>query len=317
MSLGFRLLPEQASTFAERLDALYYFLIAVSVFFSLLIFFLVITFAVKYRRRSDDERPLPITGDLRLEMLWTIIPLCLVMVMFTWGANLYFTMSSPPAEAMEILVVAKQWMWKFQHQQGQREINELHVPVGQPIKLTMASEDVIHSFYVPAFRIKMDVIPGRYTTTWFEATKTGDYHLFCAEYCGTTHSGMGGRVIAMKPTRYQQWLSGGVTGESPVVAGERLFQQLGCDTCHLAVSGARGPALDRLFGKPVQLRSGETVIVDETYIRESILSPNAKIVSGYQPIMPTFKGLISEEGLLEVIAYIRSLGTEQKTKAKR
>ncbi|MFQ5983180.1 MAG: cytochrome c oxidase subunit II, partial [Woeseiaceae bacterium] len=232
MQLGFPLIPDQASTIAGRVDALYYFLVAVAVFFTILIFVLIIYFAIKYRRRAEGERAQPVADNLRLEIVWTVIPLVIVMVSFAWGARLYFTMSRPPADALEISVVGKQWMWKLQHPTGQREIDELHVPVGRPVKLTMASEDVIHSFYVPAFRIKMDVVPGRYTTAWFEATKTGEYHLFCAEYCGAKHSTMIGRVVVMEPMEYQRWLSGGVIGEPPEVAGERLFLQLGCNACH-------------------------------------------------------------------------------------
>ena len=231
------------------------------------------------------------------------------MVMFGWGASLYFTISRPPAEALAITVVGKQWMWKFQHPQGPREINQLHIPVGRPVQLTMASEDVIHSVYVPAFRVKMDVVPGRYTSMWFEATQTGTYHLFCAEYCGTSHAGMIGQVTVLTPTAYEAWLSGGTAGESPVAAGERLFQQLGCQSCHRPDAVGRGPSLQGLFGQTQRLQSGASIVVDEAYVRESILLPNAKIVAGYTPIMPTFQGQISEEGLLQIIAYIRSLGT--------
>ncbi len=302
------LFPEQASTVAKQVDALYFFLVIVSVFFSTLIFLLVFYFAIKYRRRSEAEMPAPIHGSLRLELLWTLIPLGLAMTMFTWGAKLYFAVSRPPADALEINVVSKQWMWKFQHPTGQREINELHVPWGQPVKLMMASEDVIHSLYVPAFRVKKDVLPGRYSTLWFEATRTGKYHLFCAEYCGTEHSLMGGYVIVMEPVEYQNWLSGGATGESLAAAGEKRFQQLGCNTCHRAEPEARGPALVGLFGKAVQLQDGGTTTADEAYIRESILNPKARMVSGYQPLMPTYQGLISEEGVLQLIAYIKSLG---------
>ena len=302
------LFPAQASSVAARVDALFLFLVLVSTFFATLIFVLVLYFAIRYRRRSETEQPTSIHGDLRLELLWTLIPLGLVMIMFFWGARLFVTLSYPPANALEIYAVGKQWMWKFQHPSGQREINELHVPLGQPVKLTMASEDVIHSFFVPAFRVKMDVVPGRYTTTWFEATRSGDYHLFCAEYCGTTHAGMIGRVVVLTPADYEQWLSGGASEESVEMTGERLFQQLGCHTCHRPDTGARGPALEGVFGHQVQLQSGETITVDESYVRESILQPNAKIVAGYQPLMPTFQGQISEEGLLQIIAYIRSLG---------
>jgi cytochrome c oxidase subunit 2 len=234
------------------------------------------------------------------------------MVMFVWGASLYVTMSSPPEAALQIHVVGKQWMWKFQHPEGPREINELHVPAGQPVQLLMTSEDVIHSVYVPAFRIKMDAVPGRYTTTWFEATQTGTFHLFCTEYCGTSHAGMTGRVVVMPPAEYEKWLSGSVTGETPVQAGERLFNQLGCHTCHRAAPGGQGPTLVGVFGQPVRLQSGEEAIVDEAYLRESILYPNAKVVAGYSPIMPTFQGQMSEEDILHILAYIRSLGMQQQ-----
>ena len=305
------LFPPQASTFAAQVDGLYAFLIAVSVVFGGLIVCLLVYFAVKYRRRTELERPALVQGDIRLELLWTIIPLCLAMTMFTWGASLYVTMFSPPQEALEIHVVGKQWMWKFQHPEGPREINELHVPAGQPVQLLMTSEDVIHSVYVPAFRIKMDAVPGRYTTTWFEAIQTGTFHLFCAEYCGTSHAEMIGRVVVMSPDEYEQWLGGDVTGETPVQTGERLFQQLGCHTCHRAESDGRGPTLVGVFGQTVRLQSGEETVVDEGYLRESILRPNAKVVAGYPPIMPTFQGQISEEDILHILAYIRSLGTQQ------
>jgi cytochrome c oxidase subunit 2 len=306
------LFPPQASTFAAQVDGLYAFLVAVSVVFGGLIVCLLVYFAVKYRRRTELGQPGPIHEDVRLELLWTFIPLALTMTMFAWGASLYVTMSSPPEAALQIHVVGKQWMWKFQHPEGPREINELHVPVGQPVQLVMTSEDVIHSVYVPAFRIKMDAVPGRYTTTWFEATKIGVFHLFCAEYCGTNHAGMIGRVVVMSPAEYAQWLSGGATEETPVQMGERLFQQLGCHTCHRADAGGQGPTLVGVFGQPVRLQSGEETVADDAYLRESILRPNAKIVAGYPPIMPTFQGQISEEGILHILAYIRSLGTHKQ-----
>src|SRR5262249_43940276 len=302
------LFPQQASTGAARVDALFLFLMVVSVFFASLIFFLILYFAIKYRRRSEAEQPRPIFGDLRLEVLWTVIPLGLTMIMFVWGARLYFTTATPPADALEITVVGKQWMWKFQHPEGQREINELHVPVGRPVKLTMASEDVIHSFFVPAFRVKMDVVSGRYSATWFTAIKPGTFHLFCAQYCGTVHAGMGGRVVVMTPTAYEAWLSGGATGESLMAAGERLFQQLGCSTCHRPDGTGVGPALVGFFGQTGPRQSGKRVVADKANIGKSVLTPPAKIVAGYQPLMPTFQGLVSEEGLLQIIAYIRSLG---------
>jgi cytochrome c oxidase subunit II len=317
MGSGFPLFPEQASSFAARVDALYFFLIAITTFFVTLIFSLVIYFAAKYRRRSEAERPRPVATDVRLEILWTVIPLILVMISFAWGARLYLTMSEAPVDAMEIRAVGRQWMWKFQHPTGSREINQLHVPIGTPIKIILASEDVVHSFYVPAFRVKMDVVPGRYTAAWFEATKEGAFHLFCAEYCGTQHSGMIGRVVVMKPADYQRWLSGSSGDEPPAVAGEALFKQRGCAGCHALQSGAMGPSLRGLFGSRVKLQSGQTITADEAYIRESILNPKAKIVAGYQPIMPTFQGQLGEEQLHQLIAYLKSLGTEPEPDQRR
>ena len=317
MNLGFPLFPEQASAMAARVDALFYFLVAVSVFFVALIFFVIVVFAIKYRRRAEDERPKPIEGQLWLEVFWSVIPFGLTMVMFVWGAIIFFDIHNPPDDALEISVVGRQWMWKAQHPTGQSEINELHVPVRQAVKLMMTSEDVIHDFYLPAFRIKQDVLPGRYTSVWFEATKAGIYQLFCAEYCGTQHSGMIGRVVVLEPAEFERWLSGGVTGMSMVDQGASLFKRFGCETCHRAGGTNRGPSLAGLFGKPVQLQGGKTVIADEDYIRESILDPRAKIVSGYQPVMPTFKGLVSEEGLLQLIAYIKSLNTAERKAAQR
>ncbi len=316
MWTDFPLFPDQASTFAGELDTLYLFLVGLSCLFAGLIFLLILIFAIRFRRRSEDERPRAILGDLRLELLWSVIPLGLALGVFAWAADLYFTMYSPPPEAMEVFVVGKQWMWKLQHPEGNREINELHVPVGQPVRLTMTSEDVIHSFFIPAFRIKMDVVPGRYTTAWFEATRAGEYHLFCAEYCGTKHSRMIGRVVVMNPADYETWLSGGRKGESLEVSGERLFQELGCATCHKPDSKERGPVLDGLFGKSVKLKSGESVIADETYIRESILKPKTKMLEGYKPLMPTFEGQISEEGILQLIAYVKSLETAERIEAE-
>jgi len=309
------LFPEQASTFARNVDLLYFFLVAVSLFFSVLIFTTVFYFAVRYRRRSETEIPKPIEGSLVLELAWAGLPLILVMIMFSWGAVIFFRMHSPPARAIRIDVVGKQWMWKIQHPNGRREINELHVPLGQPVRLNMISEDVIHSFYVPAFRVKQDVLPGRYSELWFEATKTGTYHLFCAEYCGTKHSAMGGSVVVMDPADFEQWLAGTPAGETMEQAGERLFVQHNCITCHNPSSGARGPLLDGLYGTRIRLGTGETITMDESYVRESILNPQAKVVAGYRPVMPTFQGQISEEGILELIAYIKSLARQQQPAA--
>ena len=228
--------------------------------------------------------------------------------MFTWGASIFFKESRPPDDSMQIYVVGKQWMWKLQHMEGQREINELHIPVGRPVRLTMTSEDVIHSFFVPAFRTKQDVVPGRYSTTWFTATKPGKYHLFCAEYCGTNHSRMIGWVYAMEPQEYEAWLSGGRAFGSLAENGEKLFQDLACGNCHKPDGSGRCPTLVGLYGKNVQLASGQTVRADEAYIRESILQPNARIVAGFQPLMPTFQGLVTEEGVLQLVEYIKSMG---------
>jgi cytochrome c oxidase subunit 2 len=307
MKETFPLFPHAASTLAGRVDALYFYLIAWSVVFTLIISLSILYFAIKYRRRSESELPHGVEGSLKLEIAWSVIPLLIALTFFFWGASVFFAINRPPNDAIEISVVGKQWMWKFQHSDGQREINELHVPIGRPVKLTMASEDVIHSFYVPAFRVKRDVLPNRVATMWFEATRRGRYHLFCAEYCGTKHSGMIGWLEVMDPIDFQAWLAGGSGSESLASAGGKLFVQHACNTCHRPDSLARGPNLEGLFGKKVQLQDGRTIVVDETYIRESIVMPNAKLVAGYQPIMPTFQGLISEEGLLQLIAYVKSL----------
>jgi cytochrome c oxidase subunit II len=304
---GTPLFPESASTMASRVDSLYFFLLAISIFFSLLIAGLIVFYAVKYRRRAADSVGSEIKGGLVLELTWTIVPLLITMVIFVWGASVFFAMARPPDETINIYVVGKQWMWKFQHLDGQREINELHVPVGRPVKLIMTSEDVIHDVFVPAFRIKADVVPGRYTHLWFQSTKPGRYRLFCAEYCGTKHSGMIGQVVVMDPSEYQTWLSGGASEGSLASAGAKLFQDLACNTCHRPDAQGRGPVLEGLFGKTVALQNGETLTVDEAYVRESILQPAAKITSGFQPIMPTFQGLVTEEQLLELIEYVKSL----------
>ncbi|HLN93007.1 MAG TPA: cytochrome c oxidase subunit II [Thermoanaerobaculia bacterium] len=307
MKETFPLFPNAASTVAGRVDALYFYLITVSVVFTLLIALSILYFAIKYRRRSESELPRGVEGSLKLEIAWSVIPLVIALSFFFWGASVFFAINRPPPDALEVSVVGKQWMWKVQHADGQREINELHVPVGRPVRLTMTSEDTIHSFYVPAFRIKRDVLPGRVSTMWFQATRTGRFHLFCAEYCGTKHSGMIGWIDVMDPVEFQAWLSGGSGSESLASAGSKLFAQHACNTCHRSDSLARGPNLEGVFGKTVALQDGRTVTADETYIRESIVMPNAKIVAGFQPIMPTFQGLISEEGLLQLVAYVKSL----------
>jgi cytochrome c oxidase subunit 2 len=302
---NFPLWPQRASTQAGNVDALYIFLLIVSGLMTLLIFTAVVYFAARYRRRRGVLAE-QIEGSTPLELTWSIIPFIVFMVIFLWGAVVYFKGRTPPRDSTEVYVVAKQWMWKLEHAEGQREINELHVPVGRDVKLIMTSQDVIHSFYVPAFRMKQDVLPGRYTVAWFRATKAGTYHLFCAEYCGTQHSGMIGSIVVQEPAQFEAWMSGGTSG--PLSAtGEKIFAELGCVTCHRSDTQGRGPNLQGVFGKPVLLEDGRTVTADENYVRESILDPGAKVVNGFKPVMPTFQGLVSEEQLNALVAYVKSL----------
>lgn len=303
---NFPLWPVRASTTAGNVDALYIFLVVLSGLMSALIFTLILVFAAKYRKRPGHVAE-QIEGSTPLEIVWSVIPFCVFVAIFVWGAVIYFQERTPPRGAAEVYVVAKQWMWKLQHQEGQREINELHVPAGRDVKLIMTSQDVIHSFFVPAFRIKQDVLPGRYTIAWFHATKPGTYHLFCAEYCGTQHSGMIGQVVVMEPAQYEAWLGGGGATGSLAANGQTIFEQLGCSTCHRSDVQGRGPNLAGVFGKKVQLEDGRTVTADENYVRESILVPGAKVVSGFKPIMPVFQGLVSEEQMTALVEYIKSL----------
>ncbi len=309
----FPLFPESASTLAGKVDALYFFSLAVSIFFTVLIFVGTVFLFIKYRRKHDDQIGVPIHGSLVLEIIWSVIPFIITMVLFGWGAQVFYVAVKKPADAKEYFGTGKQWMWKFQHPEGHREINTLHVPVGEKIKVTLTSEDVIHSFYVPAFRVKMDVVPGRYTQIWFEATKTGSFHLFCAEYCGAEHSQMIGTVYVMKPDEYQTWLEGGTVATPPVAAGADLFRQYACNTCHEKGGSSRGPSLEGIAGKEVALAGGGRVTRDDNYLRESILRPSAKMVNGYQNLMPTYQGQIDEQGVAHLIAYIKSLG-EAETK---
>jgi cytochrome c oxidase subunit II len=320
------LFPESASTVAGEVDLLYLVAVAISAFFSLLIAFLVIGLGARYRRRHPRE-----IGDREhapewLELLWTAVPLAILLGLFLWGTKVFFTLSRPPAEATEFLAVGRQWMWKFQHPQGTREINDLHVPVGQAIKFKMTSEDVIHSLFVPAFRVKTDVVPGRYTTVWFKATKPGTYHLFCAEYCGAEHSRMIGKVIVMQPNDYEAWLQGGTPMAPPepiAVSGQALYDSLACATCHRdAAPGASGqgielaatrraPSLAGIHGSERTLLGGDTVLADDEYLRESILDPSEKVVGGYQPIMPAYRGQISEEELMRLIRYMKTMKADR------
>jgi cytochrome c oxidase subunit 2 len=310
MQFKLPLFPEQASQVAGQVDAFYLFLVLITTFFSLLIAILILFFIVKYRQ-SPDRKAVQIHGSTLLEIIWTVIPLGITMVIFVWGAVLYYHIQNPPNNSLEIYGVAKQWMWKFQHPGGQREINSLHVPIGRPVKVTLISQDVIHDFFVPAFRVKQDVLPNRYVYSWFTPSKPGTYHLFCSQYCGTNHSAMIGEVVVMQPEDYAEWLASGKAEGSLASQGEKLFQEFSCTTCHRPDSGARGPNLQGLYGRPVRLTDNRVVVADDNYIRESILNPNAKVVAGFQPIMPTFQGVISEEGLIQITEYIKHMSQQE------
>lgn len=306
-----KLFPEQASTIAGDVDLLFYALCAMSIVMTLLLGGLIFTFAVRYRRRKPEYSPMRGVGvnheDMkRIEYVWIGVPLIVFLGIFYWGAKLFAAMNVAPADATPVYVVGKQWMWKLQHVSGHREINELHVPVGRPTKLVMTSEDVIHSFYVPAFRLKTDVLPGRYTTMWFTPTKTGEYPLYCAEYCGTKHSQMLGKVIVMELKDFQSWLSQGAT-DSLAEAGEKLFNELGCQTCHNDKPKARGPDLRGIYNNTITLRGGASIVANEDYLRESILEPQRRIVAGYQPVMPTYVAQLNQEKVIQLIAYIKTL----------
>jgi cytochrome c oxidase subunit II len=312
--MPFSLFPDSASRLSGDVDLLFVVWCVISVFFSALIAGLILYFMTRYRRRHPEDVGANEREANWLEIGWSVVPLAIMLAMFAWGARVFFRIYRPPQDAVEFTAIGRQWMWKVQHPGGQREINEMHVPVNQPIRVTLASEDVIHSFYIPAFRIKQDAVPGRYTAIWFQATKPGTYHLFCAEYCGTQHSKMIGSVVVMEPQEYEIWLAGGATGKSMVASGAELFQSLACVTCHRAGNVgdtgrvARGPALEGIYNRQVKLADGRTLIADDNYIRESILTPTAKIVAGWEPVMPTFQGQVSEEQLSALITYIRSLG---------
>jgi cytochrome c oxidase subunit 2 len=312
---GIPLRPEPGSTIAEGVDKLHFFLTGITFIFTVIIFSTILYFAIKYRRREGNLQPAATKTIMALEITWTVIPAAICALIFVWSSSLYFENSRAPNASMEIFVVGKQWMWHLQHPEGPREINELHVPLGVPVKLTMTSEDVIHDFYVPAFRIKKDVLPGRYTSIWFQATQTGKFHFFCAQYCGMEHAGMIGWVYVMTPGDYEVWLAGGAKGESMTQAGARLFTQYGCDTCHKPDETGKGPSLNGIFGKPQKLKDGRTLDVDETFIRQAITNPNSMPLENYAPVMPTFQGQLNEEQILDLMAYVKSLGAlERKAK---
>ena len=304
--------PEQASNLAPGVDWIFYTLTALCGAMTLLVVALITLFCVRYRRGSRASRANANPPSLPWEVGWTLLPLPIFLGIFFWAAKTYFRMSRPPKDAMEINVVAKQWMWKIQHSDGRREINELHIPVGHAVKLVMISQDVIHDFYVPAFRTKQDVLPGRYTTEWFTPTKPGKYHLFCAQYCGLDHANMGGWIYVLMPWDYAQWLAQGQPPNSLAAQGQRVFHTLGCSGCHAAGSKIRAPLLDGIYGKPVALSDGAIVTADDQYLRDSILLPNKQIAAGYEPLMPTFQNRISEEDLTAVIAYLKSLASIER-----
>lgn len=319
-------LPEQASTFAAEVDRMYIVLTVLSLIFALPIAGLVVFFGIRYRRGAKIDRTGALHESRPLEFSWITLLVVLSLAVFVWGSQLYVRMYAMPDDALDIYVLGKQWMWQFQYPTGQREINVLHIPVGRPVRLTMISEDVIHSFYVPAFRTKTDVLPGNYSVMWFEAIKTGEYDLFCAEYCGTEHSGMVGKVVVLEARQYEEWLRTHVSGGSDPIpehaagsvaegpqnmaqSGEQLFTNLGCNSCHVLNGRGIGPSLVGLWGREVTLSDGTTLVADAQYIRRSILDPRSQIVEGYPPVMPTFEGQIDEDELFSLVEYIRALNT--------
>jgi len=304
------LLP-QASSFAPNVDHLFDALLVLCGAVVIGVFAVMIVFCVRYRHGSAAERT-PARQHLGVELVWTLLPFVLFMAIFGWSTHLWLELRTAPKDAQPIYVVAKQWMWKVQHPDGQREIDQLHVPVGQPIRLVMTSQDVIHSFYVPAFRVKQDVLPDRYTQLWFTATQAGTYHLFCAEFCGTDHSRMRGQVIAMAPADYARWLHAHA-GIGLVAQGEKLFRQLGCSGCHEPQSGVHAPDLYNLYGHTVPLADGSQALADERYLHDSIMLPKKQVAAGYAPIMPSFAGRIGEEDVLALVAYLKTRGTQTES----
>ena len=305
--------PAQASTTAVRSDALMWFLHILTAVITIGVMAGMIYFVIKYRRGARVDRSNPPLEHLALELTWTIIPFIISMGIFAWGAIIYFANVRERAGAMEIYVVGKQWMWKVQQPGGKWEQNELHIPAGRPIKLTMTSEDVLHDFFIPAFRVKQDVVPGRYTNLHFEATTPGRYHLFCAEYCGTYHSGMVGSIVVMQPAEYEKWLRTGNVQTSRSAAGERLFRQYGCSGCHGLNSSVKAPLLEGIYGRQRALQDGSFQVADERYLRDSILLPQKEIRAGFKPVMPTFKGRISESEILQIIDYLKTTDTSNGT----
>jgi cytochrome c oxidase subunit II len=300
--------PVRASRYAGEVDFLFISLLIVTVLTVGLVMFLLVLFATKYRHGSNAIRNEPTEKTWRWEVAWTAVTLLIFVGLAAWGASIYVRLYNPPADALQIFVVGKQWMWKAQHPGGQREINELHVPAGQDVRLVMASQDVIHSFYIPALRIKQDVVPGRYETMWFRADRPGRYHIFCAEYCGTDHAHMGGWLTVLNPREYADWLRQEGGQQTLAQQGQDLFRKYGCSGCHNPGGTVRAPRLEGVYGSPVPLSDGTVVIADERYVRDSILEPKAQVAAGYAPVMPTFAGQLSEDDLAKLVAYIQSIG---------
>ncbi|MBK6848195.1 MAG: cytochrome c oxidase subunit II [Proteobacteria bacterium] len=301
-------LPEQASTAAERGDVLFYFIYYLSAFFFLLVVGLTVAFVLKYRRRRGQPVTVtPIEGSRRLEIAWSVVPAAILVGIFFWSFSDYITLSVPPAGALEVRVLAQKWSWSFDYpKHGIVGATELVVPQGRPVKLTMSAAEVIHSFYVPAFRIKKDVLPNRYTVTWFEATKLGSYDIFCTEYCGSGHSQMHALVKVVSTADFEQWAQ---TGGGPP-DGKKLFVAKACATCHSVTTdrmGLPGPPLAGRFGQTETLSDGATLTIDDNYVRESIVAPMAKVVKGYTPVMPTFAGLLTDPQINALIDYIKTL----------
>ena len=305
MTPHFYLLPEDAAQSATRLDSLALCLLLLTGTVALAVLGLMIVFAVRYRAGSDADRSNPPSEGRGIEIAWTLTPLLLFLGVYAWAAIDYVALYQAPSSAMPVFVVAKQWMWKAQHRNGRREVGELHLPLGRPVRLVMTSEDVIHSFFVPAFRIKQDVVPGRYTSIAFTHSRVGEYHLFCTEFCGTDHALMLGKVVVQPPAEFARWLAEGPRQPGMAGRGFALYREHGCSGCHDAGSTVHAPSLAGLLGRRVHLQDGRELRADEAYIRDSILVPDKDIVAGYAPIMPSFAGRIGEEELLAIIEYIR------------
>jgi cytochrome c oxidase subunit 2 len=302
------LLGPGASTIAGRSDLLFTVMLILCGSVALAITGCLVWFCIRYRKGSSAERSRPPSNARTLELAWMITPLLIFLAIFAWAASTFVDLHRSPVDALPVYVVGKQWMWTLQHRNGRREINELHVPLGQPVRLVMTSQDVIHSFFVPAFRLKQDVVPGRYTSLSFTATRLGDFHLFCSEYCGTEHPLMLGRVVVMAPAAFAQWLGSGPGVPGLAQQGFALFRERGCSGCHAAGSTVHAPLLDGLLGSTVHLQDGRTIVADENYVRDSILAPDKDVVAGFAPVMPSFAGQLSEEQIEALIAYLRSTG---------